>query len=192
MKIISVPHQTLRTRAQEIKTLDKKVLTFIKDLSETLLQTNNPPGVGLAAPQVDTSYRIFATYLSDGPEDSKKPRMMRTFINPVVIDHSENMVFGHDSDEPRLEGCLSIPGLYGAVPRFQWIEFEFLYPENGELKPGKERFTEFTARVMQHEFDHLDGILYTDYSLEYDLPVYQENPKTKKLEEIDKTILQAF
>lgn len=192
MKIISVPHRTLRTRAQEVITFDKKVQSFVNDLTKTLQTTNNPPGVGLAAPQVDSTYRIFATFLAPGTKESDEQRAMRIFINPVVVDHSENLVFGHEGDEPRLEGCLSIPGLYGVVPRFQWIEFEFLYPENGELKPGKERFAEFPARVMQHEFDHLDGILYTDYSLEYDLPVYQENPKTKKLEEIDKKILEAF
>lgn len=192
MKIISVPHQTLRSRAQEVTKVDKKVATFIDGLGKTLLETNNPPGVGLAAPQVDTLYRVFATYLAPGNDESEKHRSLRFFINPVVVDHSEKLVFGQKDDEPRLEGCLSIPGLYGPVPRFQWIEFEFQTLVAGELQTFKERFFDFPARVMQHEFDHLDGILYTDYSLEYDLPVYRENPKTKKLEEIDKVILEAF
>lgn len=193
MKIITVPHDTLRQEAKEVQVLDKKVLTFVDQLGKTLLATSNPPGVGLAAPQVDTQYRIFATYLNNGDEEEDdSPRSFRTFINPVVTDFSKELVFGHIEDEPRLEGCLSIPGLYGIVPRHKWITYSFEYIENGELHTAEERFTNFHARVMQHEFDHLNGILYTDYSLEYDLPVYRENPKTKKLEEIDKTILEAF
>ena len=192
MKIVSVPSQILRAETKQVQTLDKKVSAFIDDLGQTLMSTNNPPGVGLAAPQVDSHYKIFTTYLGKkGGEDSKL-RYLRYFINPTVIDHSNKFVFGHDDDDPRLEGCLSIPGLYGPVPRFQWIEFEFQYPEDGELKTKRERFEEFAARVMQHEYDHLEGILYTDYSLKYDLPVYKENPETKKLEEIDKIILEAF
>lgn len=193
MKIISVPHNTLRKQAKEVKAVDKKILAFMSELSKTLLETSDPPGVGLAAPQVDVEYRIFATYMNHHDTESDADREMRVFINPLITDVSKKIVFGHDKDrEPRLEGCLSIPGLYGVVPRYQWVDLSYQYLEHGELKSTQERFTEFSARVIQHEYDHLEGILYTDYSLEYDLPVYKENPKTKKLEEIDKTILEAF
>lgn len=191
MKIITVPHQTLRKQAKAVTSFDKKLFTFVKQLSETLINKSDPPGVGLAAPQVDSAYRIFATYL--GKLEADKKSHMRVFINPVVTGHSKEILFGETEDDPRLEGCLSIPGLYGIVPRYRWIEFQFSYLDvNNELYTTEERFTDFHARVMQHEFDHLEGILFTDYSLEYDLPVYRENPKTKKLEEIDKIILEAF
>jgi peptide deformylase len=196
VKIITVPHPTLRTKAQPVNKVDKKLQQFLSELGATLKNTRKPRGVGLAAPQVNKKWRIFTTFLEAA---AGQPAQLRAFINPRITDHSDKLTFGPDPKEPRLEGCLSIPGIYGAVPRWQWVELAYdeinqddASPNQpyGELIERRDHFADFAARVMLHEFDHLEGILFTDYSLKYDLPVYQENTKTKQFEEIEMEILQ--
>lgn len=184
MKIILAPHPSLREKAIEVKVADKKLINFIKDLELTLKNKDNPKGVGLAAPQVEKKLRIFTTQLSTkGNLDDESSLEIKHYINPVITKHAGKQIFGEDKDNPQLEGCLSIPRIYAPVPRWEWVELEYMMLENGKLVPQKERFNDFSARVVQHEADHLNGILFTDYALEYDLPVYFENDKTGKLEE---------
>lgn len=182
MKIITIPHPTLRGTAKPVSIVDKKLKKFVVDLEKTLAETINPQGVGLAAPQVDTNYRIFATRF-----DKKD---LRSYINPEIITHSDDIVLGKEEKDPYLEGCLSIPGIYGPVPRYQWLDLRYQVIENDELVTHEENFTDFSARVIQHELDHLNGILFIDYTLELDLPLYQENKTNKKLEEIDSSPFQ--
>jgi peptide deformylase len=191
MKIVTIPHSTLRTVAQPVTHVDKKVIQFVQDLQTTLGKKNNPKGVGLAAPQVDVKWRIFATQLPER-EDDEESYQMRSFINPKILDHSDQFTYGPDKKEPILEGCLSIPGIYGIVPRWNWIELEYQVIEGTELVTHKERFTDFAARVIQHEHDHLNGILFIDYSVEFDLPTYKENSRTEKLYELDPELLLAL
>lgn len=190
MKIITIPHHTLRTEAQEVRSFDKKLTQFIKGLEETLAKKDNPRGVGLAAPQVDTKWRIFSTQLPI--ETQSDEYKIRSFINPRIIDHSENHTFGPDKKEPILEGCLSIPGFYGPVPRWEWVELSYDYISEGELKTTNEHFSDFAARVILHENDHLDGILFIDYTTQYDLPLYKEDPKTEKLDELEPELILAL
>lgn len=192
MKIISAPHQTLRQKAIEITKVDKKLNQFIAQLEETLRNKDNPKGVGLAAPQVDKKLRIFTTQLSKTDNyDDEGSLEIKHYINPIITKHAGKQVFGEDKNNPQLEGCLSIPKIYAPVPRWKWIELEYQTLKNGKLVSQKEIFENFAARVIQHEADHLDGILFTDYALEYDLPVYFENHKTGKLEETtNKSILE--
>lgn len=192
MKIISAPHQTLRTVADEVKVVDKKLVKFIEELESTLKYKDNPKGVGLAAPQVDKKWRIFSSQFARGGDfDDLKSLEIRSYINPEIVKHSGKQTFGDDKKHPQLEGCLSIPHIYGPVPRWEWVELNYFVLENGELKAKSEKFVDFEARVIQHETDHLNGILFTDYILEYDLPVYFENPHNGELEErTDKSILK--
>lgn len=162
--IIHIPHPTLRKKVARVKQVDQDIIEHIKRLSYTLMTTRNPRGVGLAAPQINEEYRIFTTLLDN---------TIRVFINPEIIKKSSTLTLGPNPDDPDLEGCLSIPNLYGPVPRHQWVEFAFSTIEEGKLIDHVERFDDFAARVMQHERDHLDGILFLDYSLEYDLPVFE-------------------
>ena len=188
MKIISAPHSTLRHKASPVEIVDKKLINFIKDLELTLKNKDNPKGVGLAAPQVDKKLRIFTTQLSNiGDFDNEKSLEIKHYINPIITRHPDKQIFGEDNDNPQLEGCLSIPKIYAPVPRWQWVELEYQILKNGQLVSKKKVFEDFAARVIQHETDHLDGILFTDYALEYDLPVYFENTKTGKLEETTNT-----
>lgn len=192
MKIITVPHPTLRLKAQEITVVDKKLTSFIKNLEETLAKKENPRGVGLAAPQVDTKWRIFATQLnSDGDRDDQQP-VLRSYINPRITDHSQNHTFGPDKKDPILEGCLSIPGFYGPVPRWEWVDLTYDYIDGNDLKTTSEHFEAFAARVVQHELDHLDGILFVDYIDQYKLPLYKEDSKTEKLEELEPDFISAL
>ncbi len=190
MNIVTVPHPALRQIASPIDTLDKKTHKFLRQLAETLDNGNNPRGVGLSAPQVDINLRAFVTKAdNDHPEHAP----MRLFINPVLTNHSPERIFGDTSNRnKRIEGCLSIPKLFGPVPRWQWIEVSFATLDaQGNLVTQEERFSAFPARVVQHELDHLDGVLFTDYSLEYDLPVYVE--VGDELEEFnDRTALTSY
>ncbi|MBW7955812.1 peptide deformylase [Patescibacteria group bacterium] len=190
MKIITIPHSTLRQVAQPVTTVDKKLLSFIEELGNTLLKKDNPKGVGLAAPQVNEAQRLFATLLPLSGKRGDGEPVLRVFINPVFTDVSEELTFGENPEEPILEGCLSIPEIYGPVPRHQWVEVAYEELVGTELRPGKERFEAYAARVMQHEYDHLDGRLFIDYSAELDLPLYKE--RGKKMDEMSSDMVKAF
>ncbi len=190
MKIITIPHSTLRQVAQPVTTVDKKLLSFIEELGNTLLKKDNPKGVGLAAPQVNEAQRLFATLLPLSGKRGDGEPVLRVFINPVFTDVSEELTFGENPEEPILEGCLSIPEIYGPVPRHQWVEVAYEELVGTELHPGKERFEAYAARVMQHEYDHLDGRLFIDYSAELDLPLYKE--RGKKMDEMSSDMVKAF
>jgi peptide deformylase len=192
MTIVTVPHASLRKIAQPVVVIDKKLHQLMEGLQTTLSKKDNPRGVGLAAPQVDRSWRVFA--LNVGPDDGPTPpAAIEILINPIITAHSKKLVFGPDPDEPTFEGCLSIPNLYGPVPRWEWVEIEYQQVKEDRLVTQQRREAWFEARVIQHEIDHLDGKLFTDYSLSYDLPVYREDSVSKKLVEItDRSVLELW
>ena len=171
MKIVSVPHPALRKIAQPITKLDGQMITMIAELEDTLRNKRNPRGVGLSAPQVDQSWTVFTMFELDGEDESQN---IITVINPQIVGHSQQKTFGPNLDKPILEGCLSIPNLYGPVPRFEWIELEYQVIANQQLVAKKARFSAFAARVVQHEYDHLQGVLFTDYIKELGLPLYED------------------
>ena len=188
--IIVAPHPTLRQKAQPVKMLDAKIKKLISDLGQTLAATHNPPGVGLAAPQIDKSWQIFYTYL---PDPKTKRQKLKVYINPQILDHAQELILGEKpkDKEPRLEGCLSIPKLYGAVPRYSWIDLRYQQIQNDQLVEERARFYDFEARVIQHEHDHLNGILFTDHSVVNRLKVWRELP-SGKMEEVDPEILKIL
>jgi peptide deformylase len=186
-KIITIPNQTLRKEAKLVTKVDKKLKKFVSEIEDTLTKKRNPRGVGLAAPQIDKLWRIFSMNL-DGIE---------TFINPKIVKKSKDLTFGPDKEDPIMEACLSMPGFYGPVPRNSWIEVEYQSLDGEKLIEKKSRFEDFPARVFQHELDHLNGILFTDHSLKYELPVYKEDllkgkSEKRKYEEIDPAMLELF
>lgn len=186
MEIVRIPNSILRKKAVPVLSADKKLIQFINDLEETLAKTSKPKGVGLAAPQVDKSWRLFTI-------QAKEPM---TLINPRITKHSKKQTFDEDKDgEPFLEGCLSIPKLWGPVPRWEWVEVEFDQISGNtskKLQKTSKKFSDFEARVVQHEYDHLEGILFTDYALELDLPVFQEEENGNKVVEVDRKFLELF
>jgi peptide deformylase len=130
----------LRTPAEPVRDFDKELRNLVKDLGETMLDA---PGVGLAAPQIGVSLRVF-TYCVDSDEPDH-------LINPSL-----DLCSGTDTDD---EGCLSLPGLTFPTPR-SWGVVAKGFNMHGE--PVTIEGTELLARCVQHETDHLDGILFID------------------------------
>lgn len=190
MQIITVPNPKLRQITQPITQVDSSLRHLVKTLATTLEKKENPKGVGLAAPQIGSGKNVFVTFLPGGVTQKSK---IGIFINPKLLDHSDLVITGETklSRKPREEGCLSIPKIYGVVPRWQWAKFAYQEIKNNQLIDKESVFVDFAARVMQHEYDHLFGILFTDRILEHNLPVYKEiNPD--KWEEIDPELLTRF
>lgn len=150
LKIARMGHPVLLRRAEDVADVTAPEITsLIEDMMETLKDAG---GVGLAAPQVHVSKRVFLYFVpesrSEGEDDP--PCDVQVLINPVLEPVGEEQV-------PRLEGCLSIPGLRGEVPRYRRVRYAG-YDQKGNPVQGVA--SGFRANVMQHEMDHLDGILY--------------------------------
>ena len=153
LAIVQIGHPTLRARAREVTDQElgsPGLLRLCDDLVETMRAAS---GAGLAAPQVDVPLRIFAVEVGDNPRYPYKPRLgLRILVNPRVRPLSEETYESY-------EGCLSIPGLRGLLPRHTEVEVTYLDPDGNE---HVERFGGLSAGTMQHELDHLDGILFPD------------------------------
>ncbi len=130
----------LREKAIPIKEIIPEILNLIKDMAETMYADS---GVGLAAPQVGVSKRII---LVDGEEDG-----LIVLINPMIIQSEGEVV--------EEEGCLSVPGIYSKVKRLSKVTVKALNENGDSIEITKEGLI---ARALQHEIDHLDGILFID------------------------------
>ena len=152
LKIILAPNNVLTTRSQEVKGVDGGLRRLISDLKYTLSLQAEPEGVGIAAPQVGQSLRLFV--LRD-----EETRVMTTYLNPEIMTLSaETYEQAHPEDDQILEGCLSVPDIYGKITRANSIEVKFL-DETGQ--PQEEEMIGLKATYFQHEYDHLEGILFT-------------------------------
>ncbi|GAA6619628.1 peptide deformylase [Scytonema sp. NUACC26] len=169
LPITQLGDRILRQKALEIKNIhDDRIQKLIDDLIATVAQAN---GVGIAAPQVAESLRLFIVASHPNPRYPNAPEMEPTaMINPKIIAHSTEVVKGW-------EGCLCVPGIRGLVPRYQAIEVEYM-DRNGKLH--KAEFTDFIARIFQHEYDHLDGIVFLD-RLESTLDIMSEQEYQKQI-----------
>lgn len=145
--------EVLRAKAQEVELTEdvKKELTaLIGDMFETMY---NADGVGLAAPQIGRSIRVLVVDGSDLEEDMPELKgFKRVMINPQVISQSEEL-----AEYP--EGCLSVPGINADIKRPASMTVRYI-DENFEQK--EELFEGFGCRMVQHEMDHLDGVLFVD------------------------------
>lgn len=148
--IVAYGNPILKREAKEIaEGTDMNAL--IKDMYATMDFAN---GVGLAAPQINQGIRLFvidSTLMLD--EDDEEKGIRRVFINPIILDE-----YGDDFGFE--EGCLSIPEVRAEIIRPDKLTIEY-YDENWKLH--EEEFSGLTARVIQHEYDHLEGILFIDY-----------------------------
>lgn len=133
------PDPVLREPAEPVDVVDDAVRKLVRDMIETM---HAAPGIGLAAPQVGVQRRVLVYDLGEGSA---------ALVNPEVI-HTE----GEETEE---EGCLSIPGLAFPVTRAAVVRIRAL-DEHGE--PVELEADDLEARVLQHEIDHLDGVLYVD------------------------------
>ncbi len=153
LPIVLYDDPVLRRKAAEIKEDSPELQQLIDDMFETMYNGN---GVGLAAPQIGESLSLFVIdadpMTEDEPEEEDLGKMV--FINPKIS-------FSKDEEKIKMdEGCLSIPGLREPVSRPDKITVEY---QDRHLKPHKKEFTGWVSRVIQHEFDHLEGVLFIDY-----------------------------
>jgi len=174
--IVAYGHPVLRKVAKEISSDYTGLQKLIDDMFETMYASN---GVGLAAPQIDKSIRLFiidaepfAEIDEDMDEEEKnKLKGKRVFINPKIIGET-----GKKWDFT--EGCLSIPGINEDVTRLDTIKIEYY---DRDFNKHVEVIDGLLARVIQHEYDHIEGILFTDH-----LSSLKKRLLKRKLENISK------
>ncbi len=166
--ILSVPHEILRKKSAPIDRLTPEVQEQVLDLIDTMKNAHNPEGVGLSFPQIGYNIRGFVTYLE---------KKIKIYLNPTLLDIGDELTFGGTPDRPTLEGCLSIPWLYGPVPRPKKIKIQALDEHGVEFT---KTLSSFPARLFMHEYDHLEGVLFTDYTLRDSLPLYLLDHKSSK------------
>jgi peptide deformylase len=165
LKIARMGHPVLRARSAEI---DDPTAPSVRRLVEDMVETmEDAGGTGLAAPQVHMPWRIVVfrvdgDRLSDLPGDSEQD--LTALINPVVEPVGNEMAYGW-------EGCLSVPGLRGVVPRHLRVRYRGRGLDGGMIERD---VAGFHARVVQHECDHLDGILYPQRMTDHRLLVFLE------------------
>lgn len=156
MEIIIAPNPVLVKSSRPVANINQNVQELAKNLASSLANR----GVGLSAPQIGQNKAVFITKI---PREKTK-----IFINPAIVDHSkekqyfylpenENHPHKNHHPEPFLEGCLSLPHLYGTVKRWANIEAQWL---NINGQTIKQTLTGLEAIVFQHELDHLRGLLF--------------------------------
>lgn len=159
LPIVAFGNPVLRKIAENITPEYPDLKKFIDDMWETMYTSK---GVGLAAPQVNRAIRLFvmdSKQIFENQEDEDKgkyddePGIRKIFINPKVIELS-------GKEWPYNEGCLSIPKIREDVFRPEAVLIEYL---DSTFQPKKELYTGLTARIIQHEYDHLEGKLFIDY-----------------------------
>jgi peptide deformylase len=168
--IVTVPNSVLTSPAKKVEKIDKKILSIVSKMKKDLIDANKPKGVGLAAPQIGVPLRIFITRPTE-----KSP--IRVFMNPEILARSETVseIVREDDGKPnvrrekKLEGCLSIPNVWGHLKRATWVKLKYM-DEHGEEKV--ETFQGFLATIVQHETDHLNGVLFTQRVIEQKEKLY--------------------
>jgi peptide deformylase len=136
---VEIGDEILKEKAKPVKSISSNIIKLLDNLADTLY---NAKGAGLAAPQIGVSKRVVVVDIGEG---------LYELVNPQIISSS-----GQETD---IEGCLSIPGIVGDVTRAATVKVKYLD------RHGKEKIVTakgMLARAMQHEIDHLDGILYID------------------------------
>lgn len=140
----------LRKKCAQVDAITDEIRQLVKDMEETMFAHD---GVGLAACQIHRDLALFIAnpYEQIGP-NNWQPTQTHVFINPKIVEHSEE-------DEPREEGCLSIPTIYATVIRPVRIKVEFTDLEGNRQT---EEFSNPIARIILHENDHINGVLFID------------------------------
>ena len=151
----------LRKKSKEVVKIDKKIRDLLKDMHDTLLVQKDPEGIGLAAPQIGKNFRIFLM----------KPKDEETIIiNPKIITIEKSKKKGKKIKSDIMEGCLSLPHYYGPLKRAQKITLEYM--DENWIKQTR-TYEGLLAQIIQHEIDHLDGVLFIDRLLIQQKPLYQ-------------------
>ena len=165
--ILIIPDKRLRLKSAAVQTVDKPLRALIEDMFETMYAA---PGIGLAAIQIGVAKRVVTMDLAK-KDDPKQPQV---FINPEVV-------WSSDEKAAYEEGCLSIPEYYEEVERPKAVTVKFL---DLDLKPQEIEATGLLATCLQHEIDHLNGVLFIDHisKLKRDMVMKKFKKAAKKTE----------
>ena len=151
LPIIETPDPLLRQISAPVEEVDENLRALIDDMFETMYAA---PGIGLAAVQVGVPKRVLVIDLQEPEEEDGEPvRDPRVFVNPEIVEQSETLC-------TYTEGCLSVPEYYAEVERAEWIRARWL-DANG--KRHEEMLDGLLGICLQHEMDHLEGILFIDH-----------------------------
>ena len=169
LSIVKTPHKILLTPTKPVKKIDAKLRTLVNNMKQTLAVQDDPDGVGLAAPQVGVPLSLFI--IQPDPKSA-----FSVFINPVIKKTVKNppslkLRRVKKSDNSTLEGCLSIEHIWSQVKRPEKILVVYKTIDGTEKE---EWFSGFDATIIQHEVDHLKGILFTKRALEQNKPIFKE------------------
>jgi peptide deformylase len=172
LPIVTAPNPVLSTNAKSVAKIDQTILNLIKQMEKALDAATDPIGVGLAAPQVGISLTIFVI------KPSPKAKL-QAFINPKIT-KVEEQTGKTKGKTKKLEGCLSLKDIWGEVERAKVVWLEYLDIDG---KPHHKKFSGFIATIIQHEVDHLNGVLFPKRVLEQKGTLY-ESKKNSKGEDI--------
>lgn len=148
LDIIHYPNKMLRTVSQEVKQFDSKLHTLLDSMYETMIAHN---GVGLAAIQVAKPLRALLVNIPREEDGEQYKEDLIELINPIIL-HSEGEILWN-------EGCLSVPGFYEEISRFSNIKVQYQDRFGNQIQ---QIFNDFMAVAVQHEMDHLNGVLFVD------------------------------
>lgn len=171
LKIVQAPLPVLAKKAERIHKIDQSTLDLINEMTVTLENARDPEGVGLAAPQVGKSLQLFIV------KESKKAKL-QVFINPVLsIPKGQKLSYtetpkNDEKKEVKLEGCLSLQDIWGIVERYEKVQLTY-QDEKGSTHI--QHFDGFLATIIQHEVDHLNGILFPQRVLEQNGKLYKSH-----------------
>ena len=163
LKVARMGHPVLRTRAREIERAELKQASMQKLIDDMIDTMHEYHGVGLAAPQIHEGVRIFVAAINPIEEEPLPPDTEpMVFINPVVTPAGIDI-------RDDWEGCLSIPDIRGRVPRARAIKVTAMDRSGAKIEIASQ---DFPARVIQHETDHLDGVLFLDRMRSFETLAY--------------------
>ena len=169
LPIVLAPNEVLAQKAKPVNKIDDHIRKLLKDMEESLANAKDPEGVGLAAPQVGKPLQIFIVKIT-----AKSPTLK--FINPQLSLTNNSKLpdkrksKNKDKDGVKLEGCLSLKDIWGVVDRYANIELSYL-DENAQRH--REKFAGMMATIIQHEWDHLQGVLFPKHVLEQGHQLYK-------------------
>lgn len=168
LRIVNVPHPVLANPTKTVDKIDEEIRKFVYEMEETLASQSDPQGVGLAANQVGRDLSIFIIKKSPQADTQVfiNPRIIRT--DPVRVSPSKGK---SRKNGEKLEGCLSIPRIWGPVKRSSKVLIEY---QDLNSQSHKRWFKGFEAVIIQHEMDHLNGVVFTQRSMEQNAPLYKE------------------
>lgn len=141
---IPIDKEKLRLKSAQVTAFDRALETLIVDLTDTLESQADPPGLGLSAPQIGVFKRLFVARIRN---------RIKAFVNPRILKFSKKEV-------AYLEGCFSVPDLYGHVMRAAEIDLE---SQDKQGRRSTAHWRGLAARIIQHEVDHLNGVLFIDH-----------------------------